>query len=179
MGMTDPLFIRTAALALCLVLVAGATSKLANPARFIAELSAYELMPDRWLAPLAWLVMLAEAGAGLLLLMPSTRAAGAALAAALLVAVTGALMLTLARGRAPANCGCGGLGGDLPVSGSLVTRNAVLLGFAGLAAAGELVRDWSMVDTTLAVTGGLSLFLLYAAANRLLANWPALGALRG
>lgn len=174
----DPLLVRTASLALCLVFATGAASKLAAPARFVDELDGYGLLPRALLVPAAWTVALAELAAALLLGWPPVSQAGALLAAALLVVVTLALVLALARGSRPASCGCGGLGGDVPVSWSLVARNGVLLLLAAVAASTEVVRDWSVVDTTLAVTGGLSLFLLYAAANRLLANWPALAALR-
>jgi hypothetical protein len=174
----DPLLVRTAALGLCLVFATGAASKLAAPARFADELDGYGLLPRVLLVPVAWTVTLAEFGAALLLGWPPTSQVGAMLAAALLLGVTLALVLTLARGLRPSSCGCGGLGGDVPVTWSLVGRNAVLLALAAVAASTELLRDWSIVDTTLAVAGGLSLFLLYAAANRLLANWPALAALR-
>ena len=172
----DPFVQLLAAGATGIVFARALVEKSSNFVVYAATLRDYRLVPEA-LAPFAAVCLfVAEISTLFMLALPETRATGAMLAIVLLALYALAMSLALFAGREEIECGCGGEG--QVVSWSLVARNAVLLLIAAVAASTEALRDWNVADTALAVTGGLSLFLLYAAANRLLANWPALAALR-
>jgi hypothetical protein len=163
MTLADPI-----AGALALVLLSGAVGKILARHDFALAVEAYELLPERLVAPFVLLYPLAELLAGLLLLPPVSRPFGAALGAAVVVAATLGVAVNLLRGRLVLDCGCGGLSGRQPISWWLVARNAVLTValLALLPAAGGLVP----IDLGSAVAGTLAAALLYGAADQLLAN---------
>lgn len=136
----------------------------------------YRIAP-RWLARVAArilppLELVAAAG----LVLPRTSSAGAVLGLCLMALFTVAIMINLARGRVSIDCGCGGASGQ-QLSPGLVLRNLVI--------AFGLVVAWvappnGVVDvvTRIGVIGAsLALIALYFAANQLMTNFQALGAL--
>jgi hypothetical protein len=135
----------------------------------------YRIAP-RWLARIAarFLPPLELAAAALLL--PRTSSAGAVLGLCLMALFTVAITVNLARGRVSIDCGCGGASGQ-QLSSGLVLRNLVVT--VGLVVA-WLAPPSGVVDgvTTIAVIGAsLALIALYFAANQLMTNFQALGAL--
>ena len=125
------LLVLAARLALGALFVVAGISKGLDPAAFAQEIANYQLLPA--LAPhLAIVLPAMEIVAGLALVVGPApwRQAGAAAIALLLLALTGAVTLAVARGL-DISCGCFGAGGDR-VSGWTVARNLALLSVAGL-----------------------------------------------
>jgi len=122
----DPVISHTAAASVGALLLTGALAKLRDVALFRATLDNYRLLPDAALGAAAIALPLAELAAGVLILPTASRAVGALLALALLVLVTGAVAWRLTRGGGPIDCGCGG-STEVPLSGGLIARNAVLM----------------------------------------------------
>lgn len=174
----DPILAHIAAATLAVVLLVGAGHKLADRDGFAGALAQYRLLPEPLLAPMAWLLPLAELVAGLLLLPVASRPWGAAAAVALLAVVTGAVVVNLLRGRTHIDCGCGGPEGRQHLSWLLVVRNALLVGLALGAGTVAPARELVWLDALTVATGTVGLYLLYAAGNQLLANAPRLSGLR-
>lgn len=110
--------------------LAAGMLKLRDPSRFALEIANYQLLPG--LAPhLAIVLPGIELAAALAVLFApvSWRRAGAIALAAMLAAFTVAVSTVLARGI-NIECGCFG-GGEGPVTGWTVLRNAALLAAAG------------------------------------------------
>lgn len=115
-----------------------------------------------------------EAIASVLLLTP-WRAAGALLAAALLVVYGAAMVRPLLQGRTP-DCGCGGT--PLPVSWPLVARNALLAVLALIGGAPMTSRAMGAADFAVVCASLLLGTLLYAALHQLLRHRRAPNAFR-
>lgn len=173
----DPVFGHAAAAGVGAVLLLGAADKLREPLLFRDAVENYRLLPERAVGVVARGLPLAEALAGALLLPVATRAAGALLALAVLLAVTAAVVVNLRRGRDRIDCGCGGLV-HTPLSVGLVLRNAVLMLLAAVAAAPVTARAVGWLDIT--ATGFATLFALglYALATALLGHHARLLDLR-
>lgn len=179
MNALDPTLPHMFAALLAIVFLGGAWQKLRDMGGFAMAVEQYRLLPPSWAMPAAWALLAAEAVAGLLLLPLATRTAGAALALAVLAAVTLAVAINLLRGRHAIDCGCGGPEGGQHLSWGLVLRNGLLGLAAGLSLAAEAPRDLVWLDGLTLVAGTLALYGLYAAANQLMANRPRLMKLRG
>jgi hypothetical protein len=164
MTLADPI-----AGALALILLSAAYGKITARHDFTLAVEAYELLPERLVPAFALAYPIAELVAGLLLLPPPTRPAGALLGALVVVAATGAVAVNLLRGRLVLDCGCGGLSGRQPISWWLVARNAVLV-VAFLVLAAPAASGLAAIDPVGAVAGMVAVALLYAAADQLLAN---------
>lgn len=121
----DPVLVHAAAGTMACIFLLGAIAKLMDVPLFSALMENYGLLPRWLLKPVAWLLPLAEAAAGVLLLPVATRFAGACLALALLAVVSAAVAINLVRGRRRIECGCGG-GDSLELSEGLLARNVVL-----------------------------------------------------
>lgn len=136
----------------------------------------YRIAP-RWLARIAARILPPlELAAAAALVLPRSSSAGAAFGLCLMALFTIAIMINLARGRVSIDCGCGGASGQ-QLSPGLVLRNLVVI--FGLVVA-WLTPPNGVVDgvTTIAVIGAsLALIALYFAANQLMTNFQALGAL--
>ena len=135
---------------------------------FVGIVANYRLFPRSWAPVIAWLVMAGELTAAALLVMSATRHLGALVAIGLLGAYTLGIAVNLWRDRRDIDCGCGGE--PTPLSGWLVVRNLILIGFTTLIAgpAPASALTWSVVLLILA-SMAVALFV-YAAANQLLAN---------
>lgn len=112
------------AVALAVVLVAAAISKLRSPARTASDFRALALPMPTLLARGVPVVELAVAGA--LLVVPGW---GAVAAAGLLMLFT-ALLVSIVRSGQTIACSCFGAVSDEPVSWVEITRNGVLLAIA-------------------------------------------------
>lgn len=170
----DPVVVHALASAAALVFVVGAVQKARDWQSFRNALGAYRLLPDALVTPVALALPAVELVAGLALLAPSFRDAGAVLAAALLAIVTGAVAINLARGRTDIDCGCGGAEGRQRLSWGLVARNAVLLLAVAVSAQQGGTRVLASLDYATLVFASLALYGLYACASQLLANRPRL-----
>lgn len=159
----DPLPVWVAVALTAALLAHAAAAKASNRALLEQHLSAYGV-PFASLTLVAVLLIAAESAAALLLLSP-WRAAGAGLAALLLLVYGAAMAWHRSRGRA-IDCGCGGA--PIPVSWVLVARNALLVVVALAAGAPMSGRAMTMLDFA-AVAGALLLgALLYAALHEVL-----------
>jgi hypothetical protein len=136
----------------------------------------YRIAP-RWLARTAARILPPlELAAAAALALPRSSSAGAELGLCLMALFTGAITVNLARGRVSIDCGCGGASGQ-QLSPGLVLRNLAVT--FGLVVA-WLAPPYGAVDgvTTVGVIGAsLALIALYFAANQLMTNFQALGAL--
>lgn len=124
------------------VLIVAAVAKMrAGRAQFFRSVYAYDLLPRRATWALAHALPSIELAVGVLLVLGVFAPASAAASGALLLTFTGAVAISLLRGR-DQPCGCGG---DLrPVSWRLVVRNLVLAAISvalATAGAGSLSLD--------------------------------------
>lgn len=166
----DPVLGHALAGALALVLAVGAWSKLADLDAFAAAVERYRLLPPALARVVAFALPFAEALAAALLVVPSMRAPGAALAGAVLAFVTGAVAINLLRGRTDIDCGCGGPGQRQRLSWRLVVRNVALLAACALAAAPASARTVVWLDAFTATFAAAALWFVYAAADELLSG---------
>jgi len=175
--LNDPVVTRSLGAMLSVLLLIGSWQKLRDMVVFAAALDNYRLLPESLVNPVAWIVALTEAVAGVLLLLNDTASAGAWFSLALLATFTSAVVVNLLRGNTALDCGCGGLSSQR-LSWSLVARNVVLMGIALLAAQEGASRPLVWADYL--TTGGvvLSLLGLYTIANQLMTNAPRVLAVR-
>jgi hypothetical protein len=179
----DPVVDGIVRLGLGLLFAAAAAHKLRDLAVFRATLAEHRVLP----APLVGGAALAVPGvemllAGVLLgafVEPALRSPGLAGAALLLALYAAVIGVNLARGRRHIDCGCGGPAGRQPISGWLVARNLLLVTMALLAARPVRARTLGLVDVGTVVIATVALAMLYAAAERLLAERGRAGVARG
>jgi len=173
----DPAIALTLRGLLGLLLVVAAAHKLADPRRFAAVVAAYRVVPAAVARVAAAAIPLVELACAALLVPGGP--AGPVLTAALLGAYAAAIGVNLRRGRRDLDCGCTGPGRRQPIGTWMVARNAVLV----LAALALLVppssRALVWVDAITVGAAMLALAAVYAAAERLGANAPAIARLRG
>jgi hypothetical protein len=174
----DPVAATIAALALGAVLLVSAAFKLADLATFTGLLDDYRLLPRGLARPAAVLVAGTETAAGLMLVV-GPRDAGAVVGAALLLVVTGAVVINLLRGRRDIRCGCGAPHGRQTLGWGLPARNAVLLAAAAVAGATPEARALGFADVVTIAGGALALAGLYFTADQLMANRPTWTRTRG
>jgi hypothetical protein len=136
----------------------------------------YRIAPRRLALIAARILPPLELAAAAALVLPRTCSGGAVLGLCLMVLFTVAITVNLARGRVSIDCGCGGASGQ-QLSPGLVLRNLVVS--FGLVVA-WVAPPTGVVDgvATIGVIGAsLALIALYFAANQLMTNFQALGAL--
>jgi hypothetical protein len=177
-ALIDPAIAAILRAALALLFVAAAIHKLRDLHAFRVALGDYELVP--W--PLTGLVapglVAAELAAAVGLLSPWARPWGFAGATGLLALYTAAIAVNLLRGRRSIDCGCFGPALRLELGAGLVARNALLIAGALAGLLPVAPRVLTPLDALPVVAGVVFLSFAYAAASRLLANAPALRALR-
>lgn len=171
MAAFDPLLVWIAVACLATLFAHAAVTKAADALLVEQHLAAYGV-PGALLTPAARLLPAAEGAAALLLLTP-WRAAGAALAALLLLAYAAAMGWHRLHGRS-LDCGCGGE--PLPVSWALVGRNLLLAALALLAAAPMAPRAMAIGDFAVVAAAVLLGTLLYAALHQVLRHRAGLAA---
>jgi hypothetical protein len=136
----------------------------------------YRIAP-RWLAPIAARVLPPlELAAGAALVLPMTSGIGAVLGLCLMVLFTMAIAVNLARGRVSIDCGCGGASGQ-KLSPGLVVRNLVVAFGLVIALMAPPRGEVDSVSTIGVIGASLALIGLYFAANQLMTNVQAFGAL--
>lgn len=163
-------------LVIAVIFVHGAVSKLRNWQEFAAVVRNYKILPRRVSAPFALALPLAELAAGVLLAVPGCRPYGGGLVASILVVMSGAVWINLARGRSHIDCGCGGAVRHR-LSYGLILRNAVLAigALAVTAAPAQIdgVGSWGLALIGVGTGVGVLLFL---SIDQLIANWSVVQA---
>jgi uncharacterized membrane protein YphA (DoxX/SURF4 family) len=158
----DPTLSLIVTLGAALLFGAAAVHKLADWRRFRAALGNYRLLPDPLVLAGAAAVVALEVAACVLLLLPSLRATGAVLAAALLALYAIAIGVNLARGRTSIDCGCLGVGHRAPITRWMAGRNLVLAAIVLLAAFPRDARELAALDIVTIACALLSLAALYS-----------------
>lgn len=166
--MIDPLLQLVIAAALALLLATAALHKRGEPARFRAQLEAYDILPESSLGAMAAALPWAELGIAVLLLPAMTRGGAGIAAALLLLAYAGGMGVNLWRGRADIDCGCGGAA--QPLSWSLVLRNLALALVATLLFAPPIERSLAIADLLWLVLLIPLLVLAWSALGEVLRN---------
>jgi hypothetical protein len=156
---------------LAFIFLRAAWHKAADLRRFVAQLGAYRLLPERCLPLLAGVLIVLEVYLAFTLPLPGWRSS-ALLAAALLSLYALAMSINLVRGRRDLDCGCGGPAGDAQaISWGLVIRNGFLALLALVAALPVATRSWSPLDVGTASLAGIAVCLLYCSIEQAIANW--------
>ena len=156
---------------LALVLGRACLHKAADPSHFRSSLAAYEILPTP-AHPLAATCLIAfEALAALSLaggiVLEGLRPIGSVAALLLLTVYSGAIALSLLRGRRDLDCGCDGPGKSRPISPALLARNAVLMAVAVLGAIPPQPRQLFAIDVFSIVFALAAFGLLYETLNHL------------
>ena len=170
--LSDPVIVFGARLAIALLFASSLLHKLRYFTEFRQHVADYQLLPARLAFAAALLLLCAEAATLLALIVPGMAGEGALLAAGLLALYALAMAINLARGRRHIDCGCAGPQLAQPISEWLLLRNALLIGLALVGAQTPGLRSPGAWDVGLTVCFVPSLWLLYTAANGLLANAP-------
>jgi hypothetical protein len=166
---------------LALLLLTTALHKARDFAVFRSALIGYALVPERFVAVIAFLLASTEAAIGLALLAPASlglRDAALVATASLLALYAAAIAVNLARGRRDIDCGCAGPNAKQPLSEWLLARNALLVAGALVCLGGASARPLVWIDALTVAGGVASLVATWLAAHRLLATAPAIARLR-
>ena len=164
----DPLVILIACGVLIAVFVRAIWHKLSDFPVFKALFADYEILPQSLVAPVALILVVAEAAIVMGLVIPATRQV-AAIGAIFLLAIYGiAISVNLLRGRYAIDCGCGGSGQGL--SWFLVVRNATLIVLGVLALASPMMRAISLADAIVLGLSVITVWLLILATEQAAAN---------
>ncbi|MDM0111445.1 MauE/DoxX family redox-associated membrane protein [Variovorax sp. J22R133] len=172
----DPVLVHAAAGTMACIFLLGAMAKLWDIPLFMALMENYGLLPRWLLKPVAWLLPLCEATAGVLLLPVGTRFAGACLALVLLAIVSGAVAINLVRGQRRIDCGCGG--DSLELSEGLLARNAALAVLLIVAMQSPAARQTVWLDMVSTLMATVFLLGLIKAVNLWLGHQSRLHELR-
>jgi hypothetical protein len=173
----DPTITWTASLVLAAIFMASAAMKFAALDEFRGALESYRAVPAIFEPILTFAIPIAELCAALGLIFTASRTASAIALVALLGIFSTAITTNLLRGRVYIDCGCFGPALRQQISWWLVARNGALAVLAIAAAVPASLRDLGSLDLVTIALGAVTLAILYAAANYLLANAPRLAAL--
>ena len=124
--MMDPALALMLRFALAGLFVWAAVHKLRDLAGFRVTLNEYGLVPEFLLAPIAALLVGAEALIALGYVIPVWDQAAAAAGTGLFMLYAAAIGINLLRGRSYIDCGCFGPSRNEPISPALVARNLLL-----------------------------------------------------
>ncbi|OLL30931.1 methylamine utilization protein MauE [Burkholderia sp. SRS-W-2-2016] len=179
----DPV-VSTAALAITsIVTLTLALPKLARQAELREAVAGFALLPQVLVAPVAFMLPLAEIGAVLAALVPATRVFGATALAALFVLFALALGINVARGRTDIDCGCNGFRqSGTHVSHSIgwahVARSLLLAALAVLVCVPQSTRAVVWFDYLSVLGATLVAVAAFFTVDVLLVNRPKLNHLR-
>lgn len=155
---------------LAYIFLRAALHKAGDLPRFVAQLDAYDLLPQRMLRRVAGLLLLTESALVLTLPVPGWGLPPL-FAAGLLAAYALALAINLIRGEEDLDCGCDGPA-EFPqgISWSLVGRNAALVLLALAAALPNTERVLSLQDVATIAFASAAGILLYSSVGQAIAN---------
>jgi hypothetical protein len=169
-GIVESLAVQCAAFQAVLLLASG-LHKLIRRHRTRTVVHEFARVP-RYLAPFAvGAAAAAELSAGLLLLTPSLRAAGGAVAALIWGIYLWLILRAIAQGRRDVDCGCTFGVARHPLGAYQVVRNGILTGMAMLVAAVCAANAAGPVGAT-QVVAALALLALYGALDQVMALQP-------
>ncbi len=180
--MIDPLLSKAIAFGFAVLFFGAAWHKLSALKQFDAVLRDYRLLPVFVTRPLTFLIPAIELTLGLSWISGLLPRITALASAALLAAYALAMGINLVRGRIYIDCGCGfGVSTDKEqaLSSSLVTRNVVLIGLAGLSIVPVTGRELGMTDFVVIFAALLTAILLYAGSGQIIKNRAAIRTWRG
>jgi len=155
-----------------LVFLAAALGKMRHWLAFQGVLANYRLLPERLIAPVAYLLPPAEAALALWLATGFATASASLAAASLLLLFAAAMGINLLRGRRSIDCGCFQSTLKQSLSWRLVVRNVAIASFAVIAALAPPVSG-DLWQTFQAVLAGTLLFVLLNTLNILWSIVPA------
>jgi hypothetical protein len=164
----DPLVSLSISASVALLFAFGALHKLRDWDRFRAAVAGYRLAPATWSQTLALMVIIAELGVVVGLVV--SRTAALVLAAMLLLAYAAAMAINIAKGRKRIDCGCLGFGHQERIEWSMVRRNLFIAAIALCAALPLSSRPLSIGDVMVAILASLTAAVLYIAHGILTAN---------
>lgn len=173
----DPVLIHATSYLLGTLFLVGALDKLKHRHVFIGAVQAYRLLPVPAVVVFSFLLALTELSIGFALWIPAVWPFAQFAGVALLMLVTGAVMINLLRGHTEMDCGCGGASADQPLSWHLIARNGILVALLLGASATPVLRELVWLDYVSIALAAAVGFGLYATANQLLANAPHLATL--
>lgn len=150
-----------------LLFLRAAWHKAADFGTFTGYVADYRLVLERLVEPAAHLLIAAEFATVLLLVLPLTAGFGAVFALVLLGLYAAGIAINLARRRTSIECGCGGPA--QPLSPVLLLRNAFLAAIAATVFAAT-EQPLGFAEAAAALGCGLTLWLIYAVIEQLLAN---------
>lgn len=128
--MIDPLITLVISASLALLFFMAARHKMTSALEFQGSLSAYEILPEAMVPPVAKVLPYVEMAVAILILIPATREFAAFVAILLLSVYALGMAVNILRGRSNIDCGCGGQPQILSVW--LLLRNGVLIAGGGL-----------------------------------------------
>ncbi len=173
----DPVVVAACSAAAALVLAHSLWPKLRDFAGFWGAVSAYRLVPQAWSRRVALAYAGAEAASVAALVAAPLHPGSALLAASVVAIASGAVGISLLKGRRDIRCGCGSDADSLRLSPGLLVRNLGLLAVLALAAAtaaglaaDAAPRPFAMLDSLAAGFCALALLLLWLGATQLLVN---------
>ncbi len=148
----------------------AAWHKLRAPEAFRAALDGYDLLPERAHGATTRVLPALELMAAAGFLLPGGARGAALLAAGLLLLYTGAVAVSLLRGRRDIDCGCAGPAAARAIGSDLVLRNLALLAAAIACGFAPAARTLVTLDAVTIGAGAATLVLLYAATESTRAN---------
>jgi len=174
----DPVVILIISIAMSLMFGAGAANKLRAWPGFRSAVETYRLMPTSLSGMISIVLLTLESLAAVLAPIPPTRQLALTTMAVLLLLYTAGIGINLYRGRREMDCGCGGAASRHPISGWLMARNLLLLGFVLLASIPASTRPLNWLDLLVTTFGVLIAGGLYMGTEQLLSQAPRLARLR-
>jgi uncharacterized membrane protein len=146
----------------------SALQKLGARREFFEVLTAYRVLPERWVPAAVYVLPSAELLIALALLIPVSRRAAGVAAAGLLLIYGCAIAVNLARGRRDLDCGCGLASGRRTIAEWMLVRNATMTCAAVTVALPWAPRTLALLDIMTIVAGASAAALLYASIDALL-----------
>jgi Methylamine utilisation protein MauE len=162
------LWIAAATTFLALLFLRALLHKASDIERFTGFLTNYHVLPQAWLKTASYSLIAGEAFIVALLLTPASNESGVAMAISLLAVYASVIAINVAKGNTRIECGCGGPA--MHLSYALVLRN-IVIALMALPLLMVAHSQLTLMDTAVAVACGAILYLLYIAAEQLLANF--------
>jgi hypothetical protein len=153
---------------LAFIFLRAAWHKARDLPHFQVQVSAYQLLPEAVLPAVARLFLLLEIGVALTLPV-WVWSSPPLLAGGLLAVYTGALVISLLRGRVDLDCGCGGASAQA-ITWALVLRNGFLLVLVLIAMLPIAQRGVSLLELATVVPACIAVILVYCSVELAIAN---------
>jgi hypothetical protein len=153
-----------------LLLIASAAHKAVKWSYSEAAVRQFAGVPSALTAAALAGVIVSELVAGVLLVVPAYREAGAALGGLIWTAYLVLILRAIVQGRRDVACGCS-FGPGRPLGSFQVARNAVLLGLAVFVAMGSALMGGIRIQGSQALAA-CALLALYAALDQVMALQP-------